>query len=196
MHPSDIQALLINNQEIVRKYEDFMVRRVLLADPDSRWCPAPDCRYTFNVTSYQYLLNNLHLNLFSYAVIASGCASCPRIKCERPGCDINFCYHCKAEWHPDQTCDAARASRHSPIRAPSGSISQDSQHRDDIKPCPRCQVLIVKMDDGSCNHMVCAVCGSEFCWLCMKVISDLHYLRYVMVKISSLFFGLNIVLLF
>lgn len=49
---------------------------------------------------------------------------------------------------------------------------------DDIKPCPRCQVLIVKMDDGSCNHMTCAVCGAEFCWLCMKEISDLHYLRY------------------
>lgn len=48
---------------------------------------------------------------------------------------------------------------------------------DDIKPCPRCQVLIVKMDDGSCNHMMCAVCGAEFCWLCMKEISDLHYLR-------------------
>lgn len=44
MHPSDIQALLVNNQDFVRKYEDFMVRRVLLADPDSRWCPAPDCR--------------------------------------------------------------------------------------------------------------------------------------------------------
>lgn len=47
---------------------------------------------------------------------------------------------------------------------------------DDIKPCPRCQVLIAKMDDGSCNHMTCALCGSEFCWLCMKEISDLHYL--------------------
>lgn len=47
---------------------------------------------------------------------------------------------------------------------------------DDIKPCPRCQVLIVKIDDGSCNHMVCAVCGSEFCWLCKKEITDLHYL--------------------
>ncbi|XP_055325034.1 E3 ubiquitin-protein ligase RNF19B-like [Sitodiplosis mosellana] len=156
MHPSDIETLLRTSPTIMKKYEDFMVRRVLLSDPDSRWCPAPDC---------------------SYAVIATGCASCPRIKCERPGCDVNFCYHCKAEWHPDQTCDAARASRQSPMRAPSGSISQDSQHRtDDIKPCPRCQVLIVKMDDGSCNHMVCAVCGSEFCWLCMKEISDLHYL--------------------
>lgn len=155
MHPSDIQTLLKEHPEFMNKYEDFMVRRVLLADPDSRWCPAPDC---------------------SYAVIATGCASCPRIRCQRPGCGVNFCYHCKAEWHPDQTCDAARASRQSPTRAPSGSISQDSQHRDDIKPCPRCQVLIVKMDDGSCNHMICSVCGSEFCWLCMKEISDLHYL--------------------
>jgi E3 ubiquitin-protein ligase RNF19A len=154
MHPSDIQTLLHNYPAIIAKYEDFMVRRVLLSDPDSRWCPAPDC---------------------SFAVIATSCASCPRISCERPGCSVQFCYHCKAEWHPDQTCDAARTSRHSPTRA-SGSIA-DSQHRgDEIKPCPRCQVLIVKMDDGSCNHMVCAVCGSEFCWLCMKEISDLHYL--------------------
>ncbi|XP_065080095.1 E3 ubiquitin-protein ligase RNF19B-like isoform X2 [Ochlerotatus camptorhynchus] len=146
MHPTDIQTLLKAFPAAITKYEDFMVRRVLLADPDSRWCPGPDC---------------------SYAVVASGCASCPRIRCERPGCDVQFCYHCKAEWHPDQTCDAARASRQSPTRAPS---------EDDIKPCPRCQVLIVKMDDGSCNHMVCAICGSEFCWLCMKEISDLHYL--------------------
>jgi hypothetical protein len=32
------------------------------------------------------------------------------------------------------------------------------------------------MDDGSCNHITCSVCGCEFCWLCMKEISDLHYL--------------------
>lgn len=56
----------------------------------------------------------------------------------------------------------------------------------DIKPCPRCQVLIVKMDDGSCNHMTCAVCGAEFCWLCMKEISDLHYLRWLYVPIIAL----------
>ena len=50
---------------------------------------------------------------------------------------------------------------------------------EEVKPCPRCSAFIVKMDDGSCNHMTCAVCGAEFCWLCMKEISDLHYLRSV-----------------
>ena len=46
----------------------------------------------------------------------------------------------------------------------------------DIKACPRCRTYIVKMNDGSCNHMICAICGAEFCWLCLKEISDLHYL--------------------
>uniref|UniRef100_A0A0A9XD62 RBR-type E3 ubiquitin transferase n=2 Tax=Lygus hesperus TaxID=30085 RepID=A0A0A9XD62_LYGHE len=153
MHPNDIRMIL-NDKSQYEKYEDFMVRRVLAVDPDTRWCPAPDC---------------------SYAVIAAGCASCPKIKCERPGCGSYFCYHCKAPWHPNQTCDAARAQRSPNVRSSSLSFSQDSQHKD-LKRCPRCQVLIVKMDDGSCNHMTCAVCGAEFCWLCMKEISDLHYL--------------------
>lgn len=56
---------------------------------------------------------------------------------------------------------------------------------DDVKPCPRCQVLIVKMDDGSCNHIICAVCSAEFCWLCMKEISDLHYLRYIVIDSNT-----------
>ncbi|KAG1655249.1 E3 ubiquitin-protein ligase RNF19A [Nymphon striatum] len=240
-NPSDLQALLENSpqsQILMMKYQDFMVRRVLLhTEPDTRWCPAPDC---------------------NYAVIASGCASCPKLQCESPGCETYFCYHCKQEWHPNQTCDAARAERSpnmynmyhhgSVVRSSSLSFSQGSNtpqryvdgtmmdsdqfdefmdlqnddsvkpihaakgqlmwmdplvsqkyeklataaqlkllpfsttylvecaFRDDIKPCPRCQVLIVKMDDGSCNHITCLICGSEFCWLCMKEISDLHYL--------------------
>ncbi|GIY12976.1 e3 ubiquitin-protein ligase RNF19A [Caerostris extrusa] len=159
IHPSDI-CLIINDDILLGKYESFMLRRVLITEPDARWCPAPDC---------------------GYAVIARGCAGCPKLKCERPGCNTFFCYHCKQEWHPNQTCDAARAQRahhYANPRASSVSFSQDSivQTGDDIKPCPCCKVLIIKMDDGSCNHMTCSVCGTEFCWLCMKEISDLHYL--------------------
>ena len=55
----------------------------------------------------------------------------------------------------------------------------------EIKACPRCGALIVKMDDGSCNHMTCTVCAAEFCWLCMQEISDIHYLRYAT---TSVFF--------
>ncbi|XP_019946825.2 E3 ubiquitin-protein ligase RNF19A [Paralichthys olivaceus] len=159
-NPHDIRMIL-SDRALMEKYEEFMLRRWLVADPDCRWCPAPDC---------------------GYAVIAFGCASCPKITCGREGCGTEFCYHCKQLWHPNQTCDAARQQRAQSlhlrtVRSSSLSYSQESgAAADDIKPCPRCAAYIIKMNDGSCNHMTCAVCGCEFCWLCMKEISDLHYL--------------------
>ncbi|KAM9108213.1 E3 ubiquitin-protein ligase RNF19B isoform 3-T5 [Megaptera novaeangliae] len=159
LNPHDIR-LLLADPPLMHKYEEFMLRRYLASDPDCRWCPAPDC---------------------GYAVIAYGCASCPKLTCEREGCQTEFCYHCKQIWHPNQTCDMARQQRAQTLRVrtkhTSGlSYGQESGPADDIKPCPRCSAYIIKMNDGSCNHMTCAVCGCEFCWLCMKEISDLHYL--------------------
>ncbi|XP_036304579.1 E3 ubiquitin-protein ligase RNF19B isoform X5 [Pipistrellus kuhlii] len=159
LNPHDIRQLLAD-PPLMHKYEEFMLRRYLAADPDCRWCPAPDC---------------------GYAVIAYGCASCPKLTCGREGCQTEFCYHCKQIWHPNQTCDMARQQRAQTFRVrtkhTSGlSYGQESGPADDIKPCPRCSAYIIKMNDGSCNHMTCAVCGCEFCWLCMKEISDLHYL--------------------
>ena len=34
---------LLDDEVLMNKYEEFMVRRVLVLDPDTRWCPAPDC---------------------------------------------------------------------------------------------------------------------------------------------------------
>lgn len=49
--------------------------------------------------------------LYSYAVIANGCAECPKLSCGQEGCGTEFCYHCRQLWHPDQTCDQARRQR-------------------------------------------------------------------------------------
>lgn len=56
-------------------------------------------------------LLSLPISLPSYAVIAYGCASCPKLTCGREGCQTEFCYHCKQIWHPNQTCDMARQQR-------------------------------------------------------------------------------------
>ena len=130
IHPSDISRILVNHPDLIGKYEQFMVRRVLQSITDTRWCPAPDC---------------------GFAVIASGYASCPEIQCLRPGCNTSFCYHCKATWHPNKTCeDAAREKASAKIRSGSFISLASAQHRDEIKQCPRCQASILKMDDGSC----------------------------------------------
>nr|XP_009663836.1 PREDICTED: E3 ubiquitin-protein ligase RNF19B-like [Struthio camelus australis] len=34
----------------------------------------------------------------------------------------------------------------------------------------------MKINDGSCNRMNCTVCGCLFCWLCLREISDVHFL--------------------
>uniref|UniRef100_W5NJ84 RBR-type E3 ubiquitin transferase n=1 Tax=Lepisosteus oculatus TaxID=7918 RepID=W5NJ84_LEPOC len=156
----DVRTIL-DDQALLERFEEYQLRRFLAADPDTRWCPAPDC---------------------SYAVIAYGCAECPKLSCGREGCDTEFCYHCRQLWHPDQTCDQARRQR---ARNTSGNNSastllifseEPGSEVEEIKACPRCGAYIMKTNDGSCNRMNCTVCACQFCWLCMKEITDVHYL--------------------
>jgi len=46
LHPNDVRRLLGSDcSDLVSKYEEFALRRLLVHDPDARWCPAPDCGY-------------------------------------------------------------------------------------------------------------------------------------------------------
>jgi len=153
IHPNDIALFLgESHQHLLSLYESLMLRRTLVTDPDTRWCPRPDC---------------------PFVIIAKGRKSNPEIKCEYPGCGYSFCYNCKTEWHPKQTCDSVQRNNNLESHLENASESQKSCEK--FKPCPNCQVLTEKIKDGSCNHMTCSVCGTEFCWLCMKEITELHF---------------------
>lgn len=41
--PLDIHAIL-DDRALLERFEEYQLRRFLAADPDTRWCPAPDCR--------------------------------------------------------------------------------------------------------------------------------------------------------
>lgn len=159
LEPLDVRAIL-DDQALLDRFEEYQLRRFLAGDPDTRWCPAPDC---------------------SYAVIAYGCAECPKLSCGREGCETEFCYHCRQLWHPYQTCDQARRQR---TRHTSGGteastlyvFNEEPGDAEEIKACPRCGAYIMKTNDGSCNRMNCTVCACQFCWLCMQEITDVHYL--------------------
>jgi len=43
LHPDDVRQFLRMDPSLVLKYEEFMLRRALVVNPDVRWCPAPDC---------------------------------------------------------------------------------------------------------------------------------------------------------
>ncbi|XP_066468129.1 E3 ubiquitin-protein ligase RNF19B-like isoform X2 [Tiliqua scincoides] len=159
--PAEVQRLL-PDAGLRDKYEECLLRRLLLADPGTRWCPAPDC---------------------SYAVIAYGCAECPRLVCGRQDCRTEFCYHCRQPWHPNSSCEQAwqEWSRQAPgaVGLSTQLIQKEeatSHNNDVIKVCPRCGAFIMKVNDGSCNRMNCTVCGCLFCWLCLREITDVHFL--------------------
>ncbi|NXC18452.1 RN19A ligase, partial [Corythaeola cristata] len=81
LQPANVRRLLAE-PALRDKYEEFLLRRLLAADPGTRWCPAPDCP----------------------CVIAYGCAECPHLTCGHEGCGTKFCYHCRQPWHPDSPC--------------------------------------------------------------------------------------------
>lgn len=156
-----------------------MIRRVLTNIPEARYCPAPDC---------------------GYAVLASNCSKCPMLTCMRVNCKTYFCFNCRDYWHAGLTCEESNSekitqsisdmnwansahSHHDEILLDESSPEDilsirkiSTEKSNEIKPCPKCNTLIIKMDDGSCNHIKCSMCGIEFCWLCMREINDFHYL--------------------
>lgn len=44
LQPAEIHQLL-PEAGLRDKYEEYLLRRLLVADPGTRWCPAPDCRW-------------------------------------------------------------------------------------------------------------------------------------------------------
>ncbi|VDK30928.1 unnamed protein product [Anisakis simplex] len=51
LHPTDIYSLMVHHPALIDKYESFSLRRVLMTDPDTRWCPAPDCTFVLSLLS-------------------------------------------------------------------------------------------------------------------------------------------------
>ena len=48
---TDIKVLC-GDPDLVLKYEEFMLRRVMAMEPDARWCPAPDCGWVFEESAF------------------------------------------------------------------------------------------------------------------------------------------------
>ena len=82
--------------------------------------------------------------------------------------NIIFSYSYLLKWHPNVTGEVGRKKY---------LTEKNSHHSNEhLKPRPQCTRFIEKIKDGSCKHTRYSVCGVEFCWLCTKEVTDLHYL--------------------
>ncbi|VDO94714.1 unnamed protein product [Soboliphyme baturini] len=95
-----------------------------------------------------------------YGVLAGNCNECPELRCGREDCGISFCYNCRARWTENHSC-----------RQKTPSFTSKN-----TKLCPRCHISVQKLNDWACNHIVCKICGCEFCWHCGKEAGPTHFL--------------------
>ncbi|CAH8473310.1 unnamed protein product [Schistosoma rodhaini] len=79
--------------------------------------------------------------------------------------------------HPVAESDLGNSSESSPKVNRRSSLDSNGQNTL-VKPCPNCKTLIQKLNDGSCNSMVCSICNYEFCWLCLRETTATHYLNF------------------
>ncbi len=157
VHPEEVKTLV--NHELYERFLNLSLRKCLSTIPEVRYCLSPDCPYAC---------------ILAKVKAKSASEEDRHFICRREECKREYCNDCKLTWHSDQTCAQARAEAPESEAIPEAILKQLN-----AKPCPSCKSMIEKMDDGTCNEVNCAVCHTSFCWLCMKPVSEMHFMRYV-----------------
>ncbi|KAG9119508.1 hypothetical protein FRC07_005430, partial [Ceratobasidium sp. 392] len=103
-----------------------------------RYCPTPDCQYVYRVGQ-----------------------SDTSIQCRL--CLVHICTYCHVEHHEGISCEDYLAS-HSESEIQKSFDRWREAH--DVKNCPNCNASIEKI--AGCNHMMCSVCRTHICWVCLS----------------------------
>ncbi|OMJ78962.1 hypothetical protein SteCoe_21137 [Stentor coeruleus] len=83
--------------------------------------------------------------------IIIGSSSDPHKSCTI--CNMEMCFICGKPWHEGKTCEEEENFEY-----------EGWELGKNVKRCPKCSYKIEKNE--GCNHMICIMCKSEFCWLC------------------------------
>jgi len=75
----------------------------------------------------------------------------PHLVC--PICSFELCYKCSGKWHGKKSCK---------VYMDKAFKVYLKEH--EVQKCPKCKRPVEKAE--GCNHMTCAACHHEFCWLC------------------------------
>ena len=85
----------------------------------------------------------------------------PEIQC--PSCLLVICPSCRTAAHPSITC-----AEQTTAQAQQREERLFSTYRTNagVKSCPRCYRPVEKTE--GCSHIECPMCGTHYCWECMK----------------------------
>jgi ariadne-1 len=88
-------------------------------------------------------------------------------------CGLSYCFHCLDRPHAPATCTQAadwlRKLGEDETNHETAATAAEREHdkwvAEHTKPCPGCKNHIEK--NLGCNHMTCAQCRHDFCWVCL-----------------------------
>lgn len=120
-------------------------KEYLLFSQELRWCAHPDCGSGQEVEG-------------GYANSFFSCFACTR----------KTCFHHRVAWHSGLTCQEYDEWKSSTEHNATANFFAQN-----VKQCPRCSSPSLKDPEG-CNHVTCATCSYEYCWLCLADFNNIR----------------------
>ncbi|XP_043994420.1 ankyrin repeat and IBR domain-containing protein 1-like isoform X1 [Gambusia affinis] len=152
------------SREMDQRYLQFDIKAFVENNPSIRWCPAARCERAVRLTRPGPGDSDPH----SFPLLPS-----PAVDC---GKGHLFCWECLGEAHEPCDCQMWRNWLQKVTEMKPEELAGVSEAYEDAanclwlltnsKPCANCKSPIQKNE--GCNHMQCAKCKYDFCWICLE----------------------------
>ncbi|XP_033983405.1 ankyrin repeat and IBR domain-containing protein 1-like [Trematomus bernacchii] len=154
------------SREMDKRYLQFDIKAFVENNPAIRWCPEAGCERAVRLSTQGPGSSNS--DSLSFPLLRA-----PAVDC---GKGHLFCWECQGEAHEPCDCETwklwqQKVSEMRPVELAGVSDAyEDAANclwlRSNSKPCANCKSPIQKNE--GCNHMQCAKCKYDFCWICLE----------------------------
>ncbi|XP_056902397.1 ankyrin repeat and IBR domain-containing protein 1-like [Takifugu flavidus] len=154
------------SREMDKRYLRFDIKAFVENNPAIQWCPEPGCERAVR-------LSTLGPGTSSSDPLHFPLLRAPAVDC---GKGHLFCWECKGEAHEPCDCDIWKLWLQKVSEMRPEELAGVSEAYEDAanclwllsnsKPCANCKSPIQKNE--GCNHMQCAKCKYDFCWICLE----------------------------
>ncbi|XP_039973052.1 ankyrin repeat and IBR domain-containing protein 1-like [Xiphias gladius] len=154
------------SREMDRRYLQFDIKAFVENNPAIRWCPVAGCERA------------VRLNTQGPGTSTSDPLSFPLLRAPAVDCGKGhlFCWECQGEAHEPCDCETWKLWLQKVTEMRPEELAGVSEAYEDAanclwlltnsKPCANCKSPIQKNE--GCNHMQCAKCKYDFCWICLE----------------------------
>ncbi|XP_030605213.1 ankyrin repeat and IBR domain-containing protein 1 [Archocentrus centrarchus] len=154
------------SREMDKRYLQFDIKAFVENNPAIRWCPEAGCERA------------VRLSTQGPGTSTSDPLSFPLLRAPAVDCGKGhlFCWECRGEAHEPCDCETWKMWLQKVSEMKPEELAGVSEAYEDAanclwlltnsKPCANCKSPIQKNE--GCNHMQCAKCKYDFCWICLE----------------------------